>query len=202
MSENRFPPSRPADTDDALRNDVRSAQMVDIALARMKSGAVVKEERYAKGRFVAIAAVSIVLLAIFASYDFVFQTPASVINEDGSSSVVLDQHASGHYFSKGTINGQPVKFLLDTGATQVAIPESVAKRLDLPFGPAFKTKTANGTGTSYQTRIGALSLGSIEKHDVEASIATGMQGDEILLGMSFLRHLTLLQENGVLTLSE
>ena len=184
-----------------LDEDVASAQVVDIALARMKSGAVVSEERRSKGKFVAVVAAIVVTLAVFAGHDFVFQSPDTVAGEDGTISVSLDQHISGHYFSQGTINDHPVKFLLDTGATHVAIPESVAKRLGLVYGQKIFTTTANGTGTSYKTRIRTLSLGGIVQRDVKASIATGMQGDEILLGMSFLRHLDLVQRDGVLTLS-
>lgn len=184
-----------------LDEDQASAQVVDIALARMKSGAVVKEERRSKGKFMAVLAAIVVTLAVFAGHDFVFQSPDTVAGEDGSISVSLDQHFSGHYFTKGKINGQSVKFLLDTGATHVAIPESVAKDLGLAYGRKVFTQTANGTGTSYMTSIRTLSLGGIVQHDVKASIATGMQGDQILLGMSFLRHLDLVQQDGALTLS-
>ena len=181
--------------------DKGSAQVVDIALARMRSGAVVKEERRSKGKFVAVVAAIVVTLTVFAGHDFVFQSPDTVAGEDGTISVSLDQHISGHYFSKGMINDQPVKFLLDTGATDVAIPESVAKRLGLVYGQKIFIKTANGTSTAYDTRIRTLSLGGIVQHDIQASIATGMEGDQILLGMSFLRHLDFVQRDGVLTLS-
>ena len=185
-----------------LAEDTASALAVETALLRMKSGAVVKEERSRKGKFIAIVASVIVILAVFAGHDFVFQSPDSVTNSDGTVSVSLTQHISGHYFSKGTINDKPVRFLLDTGATSVAVPESVAKRLGLVHGQKMLVKTANGTGVSYQTFIRSLSLGGIVQKDVEANITTGMDGDEILLGMSFLRHLNFEQRDGVLTLTQ
>ena len=185
-----------------MAEDMASAQAVETALLRMRSGAVVKEERNRKSKFIVIVASVLVALAVFAGHDFVFQSPDSVTNGDGTVSVSLTQHVSGHYFSKGTINDEPVKFLLDTGATSVAVPESVATRLGLVYGRKMFTKTANGTGVSYQTLIRTLSLGGIVQKDVSASISTGMDGDEILLGMSFLRHLDFEQRDGVLTLTQ
>ena len=60
--------------------------------------------------------------------------PASVKLADGSLQVVLLRNRQGHYVSAGTINGKPVTFLLDTGATDVAVPVGIAKKLDLKHG--------------------------------------------------------------------
>ena len=78
----------------------------------------------------------LVLLTLFFSryldrQDNPNQSPESYI--DGSNAVViLQQNRAGHYVTNGYINGYQVKFLLDTGATQVSIPASVAERLALP----------------------------------------------------------------------
>ncbi|MGD8796260.1 MAG: retroviral-like aspartic protease family protein, partial [Thiohalophilus sp.] len=53
---------------------------------------------------------------------------------DGAREVVLERNRYGHYVANGRINGQEVTFLLDTGATDIAIPQSVARRLNLPRG--------------------------------------------------------------------
>ncbi len=123
------------------------------------------------------------------------------VSEGGLPQVVLKQNRQGHYVATGKINGQPVQFLLDTGATNVAIPEHIAKQLKLEKGPAHQTITANGTSTSYMTRLDTASLGPLTLTNVPASISTGMQFDEILLGMSFLRHLKMSQQGKQLTLS-
>ena len=60
--------------------------------------------------------------------------PESVKLADGSLQVVLLRNRQGHYVSAGTINGKPVTFLLDTGATDVAVPAGIAKKLDLKHG--------------------------------------------------------------------
>ena len=58
------------------------------------------------------------------------------VSAEGMREVVLQRNRFGHYVTSGTINGQPVTFMLDTGATGVAIPEPVAQRLKIPRGRA------------------------------------------------------------------
>ncbi len=123
------------------------------------------------------------------------------VNANGNPEVVLKQNRYGHYVANGTINGQKVEFLLDTGATNVAIPEHIANKLNLKKGAAHQTMTANGTSKSFQTTLASISLGDIVMHNVPASISSGMKFDEILLGMSFLKHLKLTQQGKLLTLS-
>ena len=109
--------------------------------------------------------------------------------EGGVPEVVLQRNKFGHYVTSGEINGKPVTFMLDTGATGVAIPEELATYLGLKRGRAFPTQTANGMSTSYAANLDSVSVGGIELRDVSAGIAPGLQTDEILLGMSFLKHI-------------
>jgi aspartyl protease family protein len=101
---------------------------------------------------------------------------------------VLKRGPDGHYRGPGLINGVPVDFLVDTGATEVALPESVARKLNLERGVAMRVHTANGDSVSYatRTRLAQVSMGGITAHDIAASIVPGMAGNEALLGMSFL----------------
>jgi aspartyl protease family protein len=120
--------------------------------------------------------------------------------EGGQTVLVLQRNKYGHYVTNGQINGQTVTFLLDTGATNVSIPQPIAERLNLPFGREVQTYTANGIGRSYLTSIERLSLDDINLYDVKASIATNMPGDQILLGMSALKQLEFSQRGDQLTL--
>lgn len=129
------------------------------------------------------------------------QKLAISVNQDGNSEVTLLRNRYGHYVASGEINDQPVVFLLDTGATLVAIPEHIANRLGLEKGTSFLSETANGSSVSYRTTIDKLALGDIVMTNVPASISSGMQFDEILLGMSFLKHLKMTQQGKELTLS-
>ncbi|MFT5712767.1 MAG: aspartyl protease family protein [Glaciecola sp.] len=123
------------------------------------------------------------------------------LNDAGNREVVLERNRYGHYVASGEINNQPVEFLLDTGATLVAIPEHIAKQLNLKKGRAFQSQTANGSSQSYATTIQRLTLGGIVMTNVPASISSGMEFDEILLGMSFLKHLHLTQQGKQLRIS-
>lgn len=123
-------------------------------------------------------------------------------SEEGAREVVLQRNRSGHYVSSGQINGQPVTFILDTGATGVAIPTSVAGRLGLKGGQAFRTVTANGVTTSYAVILDQVSVGGIALQDVRAAISPGLQTDEVLLGMSFLKHIEFTQRGETLILRQ
>ena len=121
-------------------------------------------------------------------------------NQNGDREIVLERNKHGHYVATGQINGQPVEFFLDTGATVVAIPEHIADTLKLKKGQSFITQTANGNSKSYETTLDTVSLGDIVISNVPASISSGMEFDEILLGMSFLKHLDMVQQGKTLTL--
>lgn len=120
----------------------------------------------------------------------------------GIPSLVLHRGPRGHYRVPGRINGQDVQFLLDTGATHVAIPQAVADRLALKALSRGRSMTAAGPVESFGTRLDLVELGNIRQHHVIASITPAMRGEEILLGMSFLKHLELIQRGDTLTLRQ
>ncbi len=120
----------------------------------------------------------------------------------GVPEVVLKQNRAGHYVASGKINGHSVVFLVDTGATDVAVSKALADKLSLPRGAVFSSRTANGTVKSTQTQLNRVQLGPIEIADVSASILPTMREGEVLLGMSFLRQLELVQRGKNLTLRQ
>ena len=92
--------------------------------------------------------------------------------------------------------------MLDTGATDVAIPETIASELGLPRGPKAFYRTANGAVEVAMTRLDQVSLGDITLSDIRATINPGYRSDDILLGMSFLKHLEFTQRGDTLTLRQ
>ena len=96
------------------------------------------------------------------------QSVSTQYHQDGVREVVLQRTRAGHYVVSGAINGQPVVFMLDTGATGVAIPDAVAKRIGIKRGQPFLTRTANGVSTSYAALLDSVSVGDIYLRDVRA----------------------------------
>ena len=123
-------------------------------------------------------------------------------DDRGNIEVTLQRNRAGHYLAGGRIDGQPVVFLLDTGATDVAVPAALADRLGLQRKYRSVSRTANGNITTWSTRLQSVDLGGIRRHNVRASILPNMTGNEVLLGMSFLKHLELVQRGDTLTLRE
>lgn len=127
---------------------------------------------------------------------------ASQMSSDGVREVVLQRNRFGHYVANGKINGKTVEFLLDTGASDVSIPQSVASGLGLKRGQPIVYNTANGNITAYMTRINDLRLGDIVLHDIPASINPNKGDETILLGMSFLKHLEFTQRGDTLIIRQ
>jgi len=128
------------------------------------------------------------------------QQLSAVATLDEPHEVVLVRNKYGHYVATGEINDEAVVFLLDTGATDVAIPDALARRLNLKRGAQFIANTANGQVKSWRTRLERVNLGGIELANVRASILPSMEGEEVLLGMSFLKQLELVQRGETLTI--
>ncbi len=102
---------------------------------------------------------------------------------------------SGHYFIKGKINNYPVEFLIDTGASLVAVPEKLASQLKLQGRYTVTLKTASGEVTGSLTRVKQLSFADFNLVDVRAVIIPGSKDDTILLGMNVLAKFNLSQQN-------
>jgi aspartyl protease family protein len=126
--------------------------------------------------------------------------PSTQLLTDGIVEMRLQRNRQGHYVLSGLINGVPATLLLDTGATDVVIPERLAERANLAPGTPMQAMTANGVVTVYNTRVPELQMGDIRLYDVRASINPAMQGNMVLLGMSALRHIEFNQRGDTLTL--
>lgn len=128
------------------------------------------------------------------------QAVYSRINDAGTPEVILKRNRFGHYVTTGTVNGRSVEFMLDTGASDVAIPAELARKLGLTRGVPVQYQTANGVVTAYRTTLDSVSIGPVVIHNVPASINPGMRDMEILLGMSVLKHVEFTQRGDTLTI--
>jgi aspartyl protease family protein len=130
------------------------------------------------------------------------KTVHSRVGDEGQNEVVLKRNKFGHYVTAGQVNGVPVEFLVDTGATDVAIPSHLADRLGLKRGQATRYRTANGVITGYRTKLDSVAIGSIRLENVPASISPGMGDMDILLGMSVLKNVEFTQRGDELILRQ
>ena len=117
-------------------------------------------------------------------------------------SLTLAADSRGHFFSEGSVNGNPLRFLVDTGATTIALPAAEAVRLGLDYrkGRASFSNTAAGVVPIYVITLDTVRLGPIELNGVEASvIERGL--DVALLGMSFLNRVEMKRDGDLMTLT-
>ena len=116
--------------------------------------------------------------------------------------VTLAAGRGGHFVGEGAINGNPVRFLVDTGATAVALPASVAQRAGIDYrkGQRAMSSTANGVVQVYRVSLDSVRLGDIELQSVDGVVfENGL--DTALLGMSFLNRLEMKRDGDTMTLT-
>ena len=116
--------------------------------------------------------------------------------------IVLERNRYGHYVFDGEINGKPVTFLVDTGATEISIPANLQTYLQLKAGRSFSVSTANGVASVYSTRLDELKLGEISLTDIKAHLNPGLADDQILLGMNVLKNMELVQRGDSLIIRQ
>ena len=124
-------------------------------------------------------------------------------SDGGGQRIVLTADPSGHFLPDGQINGKSVKFLVDTGATTVALGAAEARRINLKYdqGRRIQMSTANGLSTGYLIRLASVRVGDVVAYDVEA-VVSPQPMPFVLLGNSFLNRFQMQKNNDQLTLEK
>jgi aspartyl protease family protein len=127
---------------------------------------------------------------------------ASAAPQGGSGQVTLRAGRNGHFFATGLINGSTVRFIVDTGASTIALSTAEARRLGINYLSGLPTigHTANGQVRGYRVKLDTVTLGDITLHNLDADILDGAGPPETLLGMSFLSRVQMMRDGDTLTL--
>ncbi|HSH88682.1 MAG TPA: retropepsin-like aspartic protease [Ramlibacter sp.] len=101
--------------------------------------------------------------------------------------LVIPRHRDGHFYVEGTINGKPLRFMVDTGATGVVVTEAFARSAGLPSGEPTTFNTANGALAGRMVRGMAVTAGPLTVSPTSVGVGlVGVKSDVGLLGQSFL----------------
>jgi aspartyl protease family protein len=133
--------------------------------------------------------------------------PASVGGSGGatptSSRVVLTAGNGGHFFALGQINGKSAQMVVDTGATAVSLSTAEAQRMGINYtsGQPVQMSTANGVIPGWTIKLGAVKVGDVVVHGVDAIVSAGSM-PYVLLGNSFLTHFQMTRTNDQMVLEK
>lgn len=121
----------------------------------------------------------------------------------GGRSIVLPMSTGGHFMGNGSINGRAVRFMVDTGATVVALSAADADRIGLDYrkGPVGYVNTANGTAPAYRVNLNSVRLNDVEVYNVDAVVIPAPM-DHVLLGNSFLGRFQMQRDNDSMRLEK
>ena len=122
---------------------------------------------------------------------------------NGNSSVTLKADARGHFIADGQVNGGTVRFMVDTGATAIALPAADAKRLGINYlkGERGFVQTANGSAPAYRVKLDTVRLGDITLNNVEGVVLEGGLTMP-LLGMTFLNRTEMKRDGETMVLTK
>ncbi len=155
--------------------------------------------RFPLGHITALA-IWITISGVIYLYFDARQKPTIAIasTELAGGEVVIPRSRDGHYYVRGAINGHPVDFMVDTGASTVSINRDIAQKADLPRGMPANFMTANGAVMGEIVSRQTIEAGGIVLEDL--SVGVGVQGDIALLGQNFLRKVDVLQSDDKMVL--
>lgn len=121
----------------------------------------------------------------------------------GNEAVILKVEQGGHFFADATVNGGVIRFMVDTGATMIAISSADAKRLGISYlsAPVGRVQTANGSRSAWKVKLDTISIGPITMNNVDATVLDGGLMTP-LLGMSFLSRISMQQQGDTLIMTK
>ena len=137
--------------------------------------------------------IALAVVAYFGMDALIKPKVASVsVTVEGEREIVIPRSRNGHYYVAGTINGYPTTFMVDTGASTVAIDPQVARGAGVPKGNPSTFHTASGETQGEMVASQAISIGGLRFSNLRIAVIDGV-GEYGLLGQNVLRHLDVIQ---------
>lgn len=134
----------------------------------------------------------------------VVSTGGGLGSDSGARKVILFAER-GSFYADGSINGSNVRFLVDTGATTIAMNSHTANRIGLDYrrhGQRAMASTAGGVVPMYALTLKKVKVGGIVLHNIEAGVIEGSHPNAVLLGMSFLSRLNMTRDGNKMELTK
>lgn len=121
----------------------------------------------------------------------------------GGTQIMLAAGPGGHFVTSGSINGRAVRFVVDTGATTIAMGEADARRIGLDYtrGQRGMVRTANGDVPSYRVSLREVRVGDVTVYNVDATVVPASM-EVMLLGNSFLSRFQMRRDADILVLEK
>jgi aspartyl protease family protein len=130
----------------------------------------------------------------------------SAVTADGTVNTPVNLYADseGHFFGQLVINGVTLKYLVDTGATSVAMNSGDAKyaKIDYQQGKKIQVSTANGITSAHLLKLNTIKIGTIVLHNIDVTVLDGGSPPFVLLGMSAQNRLDMKRQGAVLTMTK
>ena len=128
-----------------------------------------------------------VMAGLYLAMDYVRQPRAAVVAADGA--LVIARGSDGHFRVAGSINGQPVRFMVDTGASLIAVSDALAQQAGLEGGQVTQFRTANGVRSGRVVAAQSVAVGAFVVSGLHVGTGyTGEAAGDALLGQNFLQH--------------
>lgn len=141
------------------------------------------------------------LSVLYFTFDKYLAPKVVKVSGPSNGEVVIPRSGDGHYYLAGSINGQPVTFLIDTGASVVSISRQLSTAAGLPSGYPTTFHTANGSHNGELVANQTVEAGGLVVSNIEVGVGVDLgKADHALLGQNFLRRVSMIQRDDRLTL--
>lgn len=161
---------------------------------------VIKSNQVANMRLIPLGGgAESLMVSLSSSLGLVSENTSQTIQ--GHGALILQRVMGGHYMIEGSINQVPVTFMVDTGATSVAVSENFAKYAGITECKKAKSRTANGLSDICIAHARELSIGQFRLNNVEINYGKGISDDVFLLGMNVIGLFKMEQQGDVMKLS-